>query len=49
MSNRTKSKQRKIYLTEEKSLELDKYLKANGIKLQEFLETHIDAALKGDN
>lgn len=46
MANRVKNKQRKIYLTEEKSAALDAYLKSNGLKLQDFLEKHIDEVLK---
>lgn len=45
MANRVKNKQRKIYLTEEKSAALDVYLKTEGLKLQDFLEKHIDEVL----
>ncbi|NKF05286.1 hypothetical protein J1C67_14465 [Clostridium gasigenes] len=45
MANRTKPKQRKIMLTEEKSLELDEYLLRKKISLQNLLEEYIDKLL----
>ena len=46
MANRTKPKQKKIMLSEEKAAALDDYLKANNIKLHEFLEFYIDEELE---
>lgn len=46
MANRTKPKQKKFWLSEEKAAALDIYLKQKGIKLQDFLEAYIDEVLK---
>lgn len=46
MANRTKPKQKKIMLSEEKSAALDAYLKSKNVKLQDFLESYIDKELE---
>lgn len=46
MANRTKPKQKKIMLSEEKAAALEAYLKSKNIKLQDFLEAYIDEQLE---
>lgn len=46
MAIRTKPKQKKIMLSEEKAVALDKYLADNNLKLQDLLEGFIDTLLK---
>lgn len=46
MANRTKPKQKKLWLSEEKAAVLDSYLKSNNIKLQDLLEDYIDKVLE---
>ena len=48
MDNRTKPKQKKFWLSEEKAAALDAYLKSNNIKLQDFIEAYIDEQLEKD-
>ncbi len=49
MANRTKPKQKKVWLSEEKAAALGAYLKSKNIKLQDFLESYIDEQLERKN